>query len=1148
MGVTGLWTVLDPAGHPVPLESLENKILAIDVSIWLNQAVKGFRDASGQALPHAHVLGLFHRICKLLFYRIKPVFVFDGPAPALKRDTLFRRRQRKSRASQKSDAARAKLIDNYLRSQVVAQQLERQSQMVDRIAEKGQGEIANLLGQRSKTKEKDLFELPALTGPDETDDLDSSDSEREDILAHLDIHHHTDIHKIDVNGAKFQALPKHRQVEVLMELREKRKQSSWGKMHEMPKEAQSFSGFQMERLRHRFQMQKNLDDVGKELNDTALTIVDHKLFVGDRAGVKRQREAAKRELAGQDFLYLDGLKHGSLANPPSPSTSKKVKRCDEVRELQTDSEDEDQLSLDRAIAESLAESTNHGLSQADIMTPYESKKVGSEADRFHDDEIVILEPTGVQNSSRRGGFSFPVIKKEVELSEDETEDEPQPSTSYDAGIPNLPMQISVDPMAPVQDDLFADVFEDDSKVPMEKEEPGIEITVGIMEDSDDSSEDDLFADVFKDPKTDPTALDAILKKAEVKKDEVKVDIAKAALSESETKEELFAQISKKARKTETRDEIPAQLTQKMKNSGHLFLQIASKYAEEQEEQKGTKSPERPKIAETNDLKSLLDKERQDLVQEMHARGKESKLLVAKKSRSALEPVKEPTRLVETNVEENELLRALKVHAQEKNAYSKVLIDDQTEDDPAEKEVFGASAPGFVRSKKSNVTEIEAQNLPGLNQLENDDFGLDQSILKKIEASEDDAKNPDNVLTEDELRQIQDQLAQDQNQLIAQRGKQDRLAASVTDQMYADCQELIQLFGLPWIVSPSEAEAQCAFLDINNLTHGTITDDSDVWVFGGLNVYKNFFNQDKHCELFTANEISKHMGLSREKMILIALMTGSDYTLGIESVGPVTAMEVLAEFPGSGIEPFTHFADWWKKHHENFTLPPGSKLKEKLRRLELPPNFPNEQVVDAYFSPKVDNSLEEFSWAVPNFVEIRDYAQEKFGWPKVKIDEIIMPVIKKFNVKITQGRIDNFFQRERLTLPSKGQFQNSKRMQAAIDRVMGKELPSKKTNKPVKGESVTKTKKPSMAKPQVQDSVSPKVLEKAQKDLANATDKAPLYLKALDEARKQEAKLKAIEVFKKSQEKLRGGKKRPLEKGRQRTVLAKHNLSEDEESD
>ena len=70
MGVIGLWGLIEPAGKAVPLESLENKILAVDVSIWLNQSVKGYRDKSGNAVANAHLLGLFHRISKLLFYKV----------------------------------------------------------------------------------------------------------------------------------------------------------------------------------------------------------------------------------------------------------------------------------------------------------------------------------------------------------------------------------------------------------------------------------------------------------------------------------------------------------------------------------------------------------------------------------------------------------------------------------------------------------------------------------------------------------------------------------------------------------------------------------------------------------------------------------------------------------------------------------------------------------------------------------------------------------------------------------------------------------------------------------------------------------------------------------------------------------------------
>lgn len=48
------------------------------------------RDKDGRVLVNAHVLGFLRRINKLLFHGIKPVFVFDGGAPALKRSTIVR--------------------------------------------------------------------------------------------------------------------------------------------------------------------------------------------------------------------------------------------------------------------------------------------------------------------------------------------------------------------------------------------------------------------------------------------------------------------------------------------------------------------------------------------------------------------------------------------------------------------------------------------------------------------------------------------------------------------------------------------------------------------------------------------------------------------------------------------------------------------------------------------------------------------------------------------------------------------------------------------------------------------------------------------------------------------------------------------------
>ncbi len=246
--------------------------------------------------------------------------------------------------------------------------------------------------------------------------------------------------------------------------------------------------------------------------------------------------------------------------------------------------------------------------------------------------------------------------------------------------------------------------------------------------------------------------------------------------------------------------------------------------------------------------------------------------------------------------------------------------------------------------------------------------------------------------------------------------------------------------------------------------------------------------------------------------------------------------------------FFVFQAWWDIAHKDYNMTPGSKLREKLRKLKLPVNFPSTRIVQAYLNPEVDNSNEKFSWAIPNFVAIRDYASEKFGWSRHKIDEIIKPVIKQLSTRISQERIDNYFLTHRLALSDKGQYQSSKRVQQAIGKVLGKttdEGQPSKPSKPKKRKAAAAAAKTEVQEPKAK---SGRKSQEVKASTSQETDLQPIVVlppkdwKAEDKRKQEEAKKRAAEILRKSKAKTKA-KKAAVKSTIQRKVLTQHNLSE-----
>lgn len=104
MGVKGLWKVVEKSGKPVDSNTLKGATVAVDISVWINMATKGMQRKDGERVPNAHLLYLYKRICGMFELKMKPIFIFDGETPSLKKSTNIKRKNIKKQRERERDA------------------------------------------------------------------------------------------------------------------------------------------------------------------------------------------------------------------------------------------------------------------------------------------------------------------------------------------------------------------------------------------------------------------------------------------------------------------------------------------------------------------------------------------------------------------------------------------------------------------------------------------------------------------------------------------------------------------------------------------------------------------------------------------------------------------------------------------------------------------------------------------------------------------------------------------------------------------------------------------------------------------------------------------------------------------------------------
>ena len=204
------------------------------------------------------------------------------------------------------------------------------------------------------------------------------------------------------------------------------------------------------------------------------------------------------------------------------------------------------------------------------------------------------------------------------------------------------------------------------------------------------------------------------------------------------------------------------------------------------------------------------------------------------------------------------------------------------------------------------------------------------------------------------------------------------SSKLSPEIIESSKKLLTYMGIPYVEAKGEGEAQAAYLVANGDAYAVASQDYDCLLFGAKRVVRNLAVSSnlKNLEYYQLDKVLKQLNITREQLVEMGMLIGTDFCEGLKGVGAKTALK----------------------------LAHNGQLKEKLDELQSQSEHDLGEVKEIFLKHEVNTDY-KIKWNKPDKEKIIEFLCFEHGFSQERVSKASD---KLKNLSSSQKSLDAWF--------------------------------------------------------------------------------------------------------------------------------------------